>query len=290
MSDVPFHKHLAPRLQAIYDNLMSSYQGGATVSSSTKGLERELFVQRFLRRSFPEVFRFGIGDITDVDENRSGQLDIVAEHPYFCSFPLWDDGPRLYLAENVAFVIEVKSNLKSQWEQALRSARAVKILRRYYAKDMKSRHLDTLIYMRDQIQVDAQHPDSVHIRAFFDSEVAKSQQLHKEMNEGPGSRVPFYAVGFKGWANARGLKERFDKAVDPDGIRLIDGVLQLDKLWFRTLDDRGLEFAKAGLECLLYFLSKLEQHVLDKHAHLPMSQTYHSGTTQSRWRKEQHLQ
>jgi len=44
----------------------------------------------------------------------SGQLDIIVEWPFFASFPAPLGTQRLYLAEAIAFVIEVKSDLRSQ--------------------------------------------------------------------------------------------------------------------------------------------------------------------------------
>jgi hypothetical protein len=51
------------------------------MSSATKGREREHFIHQFLEQVLPPVHRFGSGDIIDAVEQRSGQVDVVIEHP-----------------------------------------------------------------------------------------------------------------------------------------------------------------------------------------------------------------
>jgi hypothetical protein len=62
----------------------------------------------------PPIYRFGTGVITDVGGNLTGQVDIVMEFPLTASFPMPAGKQRLYLAESVAAVIEVKSNLSQE--------------------------------------------------------------------------------------------------------------------------------------------------------------------------------
>ena len=51
------------------------YQSNVSLSSSTKGTERELFVDEFLSKVLPPIYRFGTGDVTDLAGNKSGQLN-----------------------------------------------------------------------------------------------------------------------------------------------------------------------------------------------------------------------
>ena len=96
------------------------------MSSATKGTERELFVEVFLKNVLPLGYRFGTGDITDVHSHRTGQIDLVVEHFTTPSFPLVGAAiPRLYLAEGVAAAIEVKSDLSSQWDEVVDTGRGV---------------------------------------------------------------------------------------------------------------------------------------------------------------------
>ncbi len=107
------------------------------MSSATKGQERETFVTSFLSEVFPTPFRFGTGDVTDVHGAKSGQLDVVIEYPFSPSLPIVGSAmTRLYLAESVAAVIEVKSNVASQWEEALKTARALRPINRSFGAAM----------------------------------------------------------------------------------------------------------------------------------------------------------
>src|SRR5262245_8045860 len=95
---VRLNQHIMTRLEAMRTVLLSAHSGGGTMSEASKGNERELFVKSFLSQVFPPHFRFGSGDITDSEENKSGQIDVVIEYPNLYSFPMWQSAPRLYLA------------------------------------------------------------------------------------------------------------------------------------------------------------------------------------------------
>jgi hypothetical protein len=126
---MPLNIHVRERLSACLAQLRAAYAGGRTMSSASKGNERELFVEVFLKNVLPPAFRFGTGDITDTHGRRSGQVDLVVEHNTVPSFPLVGTAiPRLYLAEGVAAAIEVKSDLSSQWNEALATASSVAAL------------------------------------------------------------------------------------------------------------------------------------------------------------------
>src|SRR5262245_1892719 len=127
--------HLLSRLEAVQNMLLSLHRGGAMMSAATKGREREHFVHEFLEQVLPPLHRAGSGDITDSLGQRSGQADIVIEHPLLPSLRQIGGRERLYLAESVAAVIEVKSNLSSQWDEVEKTAREVKKLRRPPRRD-----------------------------------------------------------------------------------------------------------------------------------------------------------
>ncbi|HEY4507692.1 MAG TPA: DUF6602 domain-containing protein [Candidatus Paceibacterota bacterium] len=102
------------------------------MSSATKGGEREDFINKFLAEVMPPPYRFGDGDITDQNGGKSGQVDLVVEFPFLPSIPMIGGSSRLYLAEGVAAVIEVKSSLDSQWKEVEKTATAVKKLERKF--------------------------------------------------------------------------------------------------------------------------------------------------------------
>lgn len=127
--------HVMNRLQSLLDLFRAADLGGATLSSASKGTERELFINCALSHIIAPPFRVGCGDITDLSGQRSGQLDIVIEYGNSISFPMVYaiNTPRLYLAEGVCAVIEVKSDLSSQWNEVLSSHNNLSQLRRTYA-------------------------------------------------------------------------------------------------------------------------------------------------------------
>ncbi|MBD1926412.1 hypothetical protein H6F74_09140 [Trichocoleus sp. FACHB-90] len=116
------NQNLFERLEGIQAILKARHKAGKGSSSATKGNDREYFINKFLAEVFPPQFRFGHGDITDLSGKISGQVDIVVEYPFFPSLPMSQGSSRLYLAEGVAAVIEVKSNLKSQWNQVKKTS------------------------------------------------------------------------------------------------------------------------------------------------------------------------
>lgn len=122
------------RLQAILSIAQATHAGGSSLSSASKGSEREFFVDNVLSNVLAPPFRVGSGDITDSSARRSGQSDIVIEYGNSISFPLNSSkSSRLYLAEGVCAVIEIKSDLTSQWEEALKSHKALAPLQRAYS-------------------------------------------------------------------------------------------------------------------------------------------------------------
>ena len=122
------NSELDARLQGIHCGLMAAYKAGSQSTCASKGIEREIFLRRFLAQVLPPIFRFGHGEIIDTSKKISGQIDIIIENPFFPSLPVVDGGPRLYLAEGVAAALEVKSNISSQWSEVQRTADMLKPL------------------------------------------------------------------------------------------------------------------------------------------------------------------
>ncbi len=128
------NNYVIERLEGIRNTLVAQGSAGDPLASSSKGTEREIFVKEFLGKVFPSHFRFGTGTITDSAEKLSGQADIVIELPFFPSFPVPPSDVRLYLAEGVAAVIEVKSNLSTQWSEVESTTQKIKQLSRNYGQ------------------------------------------------------------------------------------------------------------------------------------------------------------
>ena len=103
------NNHVLQRLTGIQTILKGVHQVGALMSASSRGTERQAFIDYFLANVLPPIYRFGAGDATDAIGRRSGQLDIVVEYPISPTLPfsLPVAGPttRLYLAESIAAVI-----------------------------------------------------------------------------------------------------------------------------------------------------------------------------------------
>jgi hypothetical protein len=84
-----------------------------------------------LRNVVPPPFRIGTGQITDATGRLSPQMDIVIEYANTLSFPLLQgNSARLYLAESVCCVIEVKSSLDAQWDDVVTKAHRLATLER----------------------------------------------------------------------------------------------------------------------------------------------------------------
>ncbi len=121
------------RLKGIQKSLLANYESGGGISSSSRGREREQFIESFLKRVLPPGYRFGTGDAIDSFGKQSGQLDGVVEFTFLPSIPaLGASDPRIYLAEGVAAVIEVKSDLSSQWSEVVDTATKLRQLNRTF--------------------------------------------------------------------------------------------------------------------------------------------------------------
>lgn len=102
------------------------------MSAATRGREREQFVDGFLSKVLPPGYRFGTGDALDSAGSRSGQLDVVVEFSFFPSLPAISGEPRLYFAEGIAAVLEVKSDLSKQWKEVEATSAALRPLDRRF--------------------------------------------------------------------------------------------------------------------------------------------------------------
>ena len=149
-------------------------------------------IKLFLQQVFPPIYRFGSGAIVDAIGNSTGQLDIVMELPFAPSFPLPGGAERLYLAESVAAVFEVKSQLSSQWKEVETTVSKVRKLKR------KLRLIDPI-------------------------EFESSPQPIPKINV--TENIPLYAIGIKGYSDTQKISSRLSKTKKcdrPDGIFVFD--------------------------------------------------------------------
>ena len=123
---------LDKRLTGIQKSLISLYESGGGISSASRGREREQFIELFLKNVLPPGYRFGSGDAIDSQGIQSGQLDVVVEFTFLPSIPALGAEPRIYLAEGIAAVIEVKSNLSNQWNEVISTSTALRKLTRIF--------------------------------------------------------------------------------------------------------------------------------------------------------------
>jgi hypothetical protein len=119
------------RLEGMLGVLRAGYQAGSGMANSTIGHERELFIKTVLGNVISQPFRLGSGEIVDKEDNLAGQIDVVIEYANTLSFPIIrSDAERLYLAETVGAVVEVKSNIAVQWQEVVTKAKMINKLSR----------------------------------------------------------------------------------------------------------------------------------------------------------------
>jgi hypothetical protein len=201
--------HVENRLQGISSILNGVHQAGASMSAASKGVERQAFIDNFLKEVLPPIYRFGSGDVTDLHGNKSGQLDVVVEYPIAPSLPSTAGSPRLYLAESLAAVIEVKSDLGSQWDEAVATASKLALVQRSFQ--------NTMTFGGDP----------------------------------PGSRIPLFAVGYKGWSNLSTLQKYVADSPNIDGALAISSGLYCCKGEYGNFWATG-PWALWGLICSLH--------------------------------------
>ncbi|MEY3480338.1 MAG: hypothetical protein RIQ71_1113 [Verrucomicrobiota bacterium] len=172
--------HLIARLTGIQQALMAQHLGGRGMPNAAIGSERETFLREFLGKVFPSHYRFTSGAITDSTGSISGQIDIAVEYPFLPSFPMPASGERLLLAESVAAVIEVKSDLSGQWGQVQSTIRALRPLRRKWK--------GTVGLIGGGIR----------------------------FGSGSETPVPTIAVGYTGHTTIDGLKQRLDTTIEQE--------------------------------------------------------------------------
>jgi hypothetical protein len=231
----PKNIQLESRLEGIFKYLWNSFETGNQMSGATKGTERELFIKGFLSQVFPSHYRFSSGDVTDSHNHRSGQVDIVLEYPQSFSFPFYPDGPRLFLAENVAAIIEVKSNIANQWDQVEEKAQKVRQIERIYSEQFYKSLLEKIQSIND-----FPVPDEII------QEIVNRSKITNPAN----TRIPLIAVGFEGWKNLEAAQQKFRTGS-------IDAIFVIESRYF--ISNRAT--TGSSLYSLLLFLEFIEEEI-----------------------------
>lgn len=181
------NRFVGKRLEAIQKNLLSNLSTGG--SNQAKGNDREKVINDFLKVTLPQIYRFGSGDITDSSDRISNHCDIVIELPFHLRFSMPNGEQSLYVAESVGVVIEVKTDLKSQWKQVREKVKNIKRLRRY---------------------------------------TGASQTVVPSYWVEPSNKIPVYVIAFTGHQTIEVLEKKLGAIKEderPDGILIIDSGL-----------------------------------------------------------------
>lgn len=261
------------RLEACHATLISSFQGGGGRSAAMKGAERETFISGFLNRCLPPASRLGTGDIVDAYDNHSGQVDIVVESPYLYSFPLADSAPRLYPAEAVGAVIEVKSDLSAQWGEVEKTYEKIKDLRKTRRKtrlEQEKRRYEHLLKLPYPIQQNQQ--EEIERRL-----VAVIEQIRNTPNQ--REDIPFYAVGFNGWKKTETVSDKRD-SIDIDGVIVLNESLYsfAEPTFTQSNTRQSVMMTRnfADIKGLWYFLDMVDRHIKDTFDQIELQDSYQS--------------
>ena len=232
------------RFESYQSIMIAQHRAGRSISSATRGAEREEFIRLFLGRVLPNSYRFSYGDIIDrsgttVSKNGvpgSGQVDIVLEAKYEPSFPMPTTDQRLILAESVIAAIEVKSS-SDQWDEFVEKAKRIKCL-----------------YRKMRINCMSSDDDESDIPISHLFKVTDEHDRQGAMVE--VSPIPVIGVFYEGWAKSSTLTDKMQAT--PDEQRP-DAVLTVDHGYFVY---HGKTYSGAqGLYAFVILLTKLANHI-----------------------------
>jgi hypothetical protein len=232
-SKAAFNPIIESRLAGMRKMVLAGYESGEALSSATKGHEREAFVNGFLSQVFSTSYRFGTGDITSTDNIRSGQVDIVVESPFWYSLPAFPEGPRLYMAEGVAAVIEVKSDLTKQWDEAVATADKVKQVKRRYDHHICN-YLQAFITEINEIlkTIEPTDPSRKMLENTRTELVRSINTKYLDSYFIPANfaeTIPCYVVGFKTWKQLDTIERKLLSTTSIDGVVCLDAPAALFK-------------------------------------------------------------
>ncbi|HIH4872884.1 DUF6602 domain-containing protein [Klebsiella aerogenes] len=203
---------LYKRLTGVLQVLNASHIAGSDDPSAVKGEARSKFINNYLTSAIPNGLRISTsGVIIDNQNNNTGELDIIIENGFFPNIPYADvDSARLFFAEGVAAVIEVKSNLSGQWNEAISTGKKLHEITRDFSNSTVSNigGGNTII-----LDVVTDNPDLPIITPSPQFKMLK--------------KIPYFVVGYRGWENIESLRNKIDES---NGV--VSAILQLDKGFF----------------------------------------------------------
>ncbi|MEY4483456.1 MAG: hypothetical protein RL693_908 [Verrucomicrobiota bacterium] len=183
-------------LENLRNSLLTTYNEGSASPNKEFGSEREAFIQNFLKKIFPPRIRFVDGIISDAFFGARVAVDAAVLLPTAPSVPMPERShQRLIPATNVAAVIEIKSNLETQWSETTSTARQIREMKKHFWS-----------------------PDE------------KESCKFGEYNE-----IPVYVVAYEGCDNVWALKKKWEeteKAERPHAVLMIENpAFVSDGLW-----------------------------------------------------------
>jgi len=171
-------------------------------------------------------------------------------------------GPRLYLAEGVAATIEVKSNLASQWDEALATAKKVKELKRIFVPD-RDKELEPMLAAAKKFSEMLGHsPSGVQQKIVHETQSYPSILVNEKY---PPQQVPVFLVSYKGWQTKETLSKKLHEV---SGV--VDGILTLDPLMYHS--NRGA--SSQGIAALFQFIDGLFHFIQKDFMQVSMSDIY----------------
>jgi hypothetical protein len=191
--------------------LIAAYQRSTGSPDNCAGSVREHAIREALRLTLPHAVRIVDGEIVDSFGNGTGQLDGILVHASGPALAGSEHEPRVVLAEGVLGVMESKSDLTrgDAWERVRDTFTRVIKLRRAY---------DPL-----------------------------AEPLLRTASPDPSdSRIPFFVVGYKGWARWETVKDHACQLIEiarqecgsHEQVPVIS-VIQLEPPGFSALSKRG---------------------------------------------------
>jgi hypothetical protein len=174
-----------------YEMLRAAFTASERLSNASKGAVREMAARDLLQHLLPHTVRIESGDIIDVDDRQSGQLDGVVVDQRSPTLKLSVDHPAVIFAEGVLAVLEIKSNVSTQVQQVKDKYEKIAPLRPRVKHDVKKK--DRLLPITDDLE-----PETRDLRERINKSTqeiadraARRAEEHREF--------PFVIVGGRGW-------------------------------------------------------------------------------------------
>ncbi|MEX0518313.1 DUF6602 domain-containing protein [Raoultella planticola] len=227
---------LFKRLAGVLEVLNANNIAGSHDPSAVKGEARSKFINDYLKNAIPNGLRISTnGVIIDNQNNSTGELDIIIENGFFPNIPyVGADSARLFFAEGVSAVIEVKSNISGQWNEAISTGSKLQKITRNFSNTSVSNANGTNITILNT---------TVSNRSLGKIAPPPKFNLLK--------KVPYFVAGYSGWEKIETLQAKLDES---NGV--ISGILQIDKGFF--VSDKTFDSVRAqGPLSLLAFINAL---------------------------------